>query len=225
MDLANLALTGQRFDPPLYFLEPLGLDLKLPAHVAALRALVASEGFDFMTIDPLVNYHTADENSSNEMAQVMVGLHSIVKAGCTLVVVHHTSKQPQGPSMGSRSTVERLRGSSVIGGALSMQLNVTRVGDSQRHHIERVGKSVKDSETIKDVVLDTETWLWSAGQPLDREKVLKMVEQKPGSTGPEVAKGLGYRKGAVEEILKQFVEEGILKIVTGSHNRKEYHVI
>jgi hypothetical protein len=65
-----------------------------------------------IVFDPFLHFHSADENSARQMADVMKKLLRIVKAGATVLVIHH----------GPKSEVFKYRGSSEILAAVDVAL-------------------------------------------------------------------------------------------------------
>ena len=111
--LRRVAVRGQR--PPLTRSDG-SVD-----HGVAAQYIQEWVGFDLVVMDPLVAFHTADENNNQQMAAIMLTLQTIVhQARTSLIVVHHSAKPPQDDTMLGREEDGgmRLRGASAIfGGA------------------------------------------------------------------------------------------------------------
>lgn len=90
--------------------------LRLPEHSAKLISLVSRIRPRMVLIDSLRQCHTADENSSKEMADVMSTLKALTADGCAVVVIHHT-KKPSARDDGM-SALLSMRGSGEIAGSI-----------------------------------------------------------------------------------------------------------
>lgn len=79
--------------------------------IAGVRAL--ERKVKIVCLDPLRDVHTAEENSSSEMAPVMANLRALRSIlGCSIVFVHHAAKS--GGDKSGRRPGQMARGSSVI---------------------------------------------------------------------------------------------------------------
>lgn len=95
------------------------LDVRNLEHLARLVASVRSipEPVGAVVLDPLRDVHTAEENSSTEMAEVMRALRALrTVLGCAVVFIHHSHKS--GAEGKGRRPGQRMRGSSAIHGAV-----------------------------------------------------------------------------------------------------------
>lgn len=95
------------------------LDVRNPEHLARLVASVRAipEPVAAVVLDPLRDVHTAEENSSTEMAEVMRALRALrTVLGCAVVFIHHSHKS--GAEGKGRRPGQRMRGSSAIHGAV-----------------------------------------------------------------------------------------------------------
>ena len=91
--------------------------LSLPSQRARFIASLPEGDVGFIGIDPLRDVHSAEENDSGPMAEVMGALRDIRDvSGASVVFTHHTAKQ-NGDS-GERRPGQRMRGSSAIHGAI-----------------------------------------------------------------------------------------------------------
>ncbi len=79
-------------------------------------------------IDPLVNFHTAEENSNSDMAQVMGKLHELKDLhDISIILIHHIRK----PSQNQDSAGTSIRGASSIRGAYDTGISLTKQYNSQ----------------------------------------------------------------------------------------------
>lgn len=101
------------------------LELTLPTgHVATnIFTLLAElwKPYDVVVLDPLVSFHTADENNSQQMVALFDALRAAaVKADTSIIVVHHMRKLGQGETtaMAKERGGDMLRGAGGIFGAV-----------------------------------------------------------------------------------------------------------
>jgi hypothetical protein len=96
------------------------LDLSSLESTAALLAdiwLAAPGGISVLYLDPLRDVHSAEENDSGGMKEVMGRLRALRNVlGCAVVFAHHSHKASQGTS--GRRAGQGLRGSSAVHGAV-----------------------------------------------------------------------------------------------------------
>ena len=95
---------------------------------ALLDTLLAQYEPQVVIIDPFVNFHTAEENSNSEMAQVMDKLHKIKDDhDVSIILIHHIRK----PSNNKESAGTSIRGASSIRGSYDTGLSLTKQYNSQ----------------------------------------------------------------------------------------------
>jgi RecA-family ATPase len=81
-----------------------GVPWKLPEAAEKLAAVADFRRPSLIVIDTLRQAHTAEENSSKEMGQIMAQLKRLYACGAAVVVVHHSGKGPM--STGARGSQE-----------------------------------------------------------------------------------------------------------------------
>ena len=110
------------------FVRRNGRDCELvPDDVLFLRDLVADNGADVFTADPLVALHNADENDPSHMEYLSDTLNSLASsAGCANLVMHHTTK---GSANSAADDVSTIRGSGAI--TTGFRINLKLSGMSQ----------------------------------------------------------------------------------------------
>lgn len=104
--------------------QPRGRTFKLTndedmARLVASCRMIGDLGF--LVLDPLRNIHDAEENSSDEMADIFARLARIgTVLGCTILVVHHAKRSPKAKAheQDENRPGADARGSSAIEGAL-----------------------------------------------------------------------------------------------------------
>jgi hypothetical protein len=93
---------GMRPDDPIHFHSvDVGMRLLLPDAHDDLLAIVEKLMPRVILIDSMRQAHTAEENSSKEMGQVMAMCKSLYAYGAAVVVVHHSTKGSGSAARGS----------------------------------------------------------------------------------------------------------------------------
>ncbi|WP_368667784.1 AAA family ATPase, partial [Magnetospirillum sp. SS-4] len=70
-----------------------------------------------LVVDPFVETHAANENSNDQMKAVAAMFREIAQKGdCSVLLVHHTAKPPQGSSDGHAGNMNTARGASALPG-------------------------------------------------------------------------------------------------------------
>jgi hypothetical protein len=124
-------------DTPLYYTTLERLDLRNPADVAALRALIIETGARFIIIDAMADVMPgADENTVKDMQPVFLALRRIAEETQTaIVMIHHANKSGG------------YRGSTAIKGAVDLMLLVESRVDST--NIDFDLEKPRDTEPFK----------------------------------------------------------------------------
>ncbi|KKL72192.1 hypothetical protein LCGC14_2087380 [marine sediment metagenome] len=212
---------GYLLDPPIGVCKPFGFKLNNSTHIKQLIALVKREGYDFVTIDPLIEFHSADENNASEMSAVTVALHQLAQFA-TLLVVHHSAKSQNRPGMAQGSVERSLRGSGVISGASSLTMELTRIGLSAAHKLRKSGKETESLDDIKLLLDINDTWCWELEGALTPERVRSYILGHPGLTTGDLARRLGKRKELVVEIVEELLDCDEIAKAEGPRQRQEY---
>jgi hypothetical protein len=94
-------------------------------HVAALIAAASDPDVVLISVDPLVDVHTASENLADEMAYVMSIFRMIARrTECALLVIHHTAKPPAANSSAWVGDANAGRGSTSLPNATRTTLTL-----------------------------------------------------------------------------------------------------
>jgi hypothetical protein len=84
---------------------------KIPQDSMKIVEIIKENGIKFVVFDSLRRFHSANENSSNEMQAVLDSFAMIgVMGECSVLLIHHLSKG--GKDNADKSIFERMRGSS-----------------------------------------------------------------------------------------------------------------
>ena len=200
---------------PIDFAEPYTFDLKQAVHIKKLIHLVKERDYNLVTVDPLVNFSTAVENSNEEMGLIGKHLHWMAReTGAAALLVHHSPKVP------GLSVLEAIRGGSALAGAANVAMVVDKLETSNRHKVRRIAKSAPDDEILALWLDVAGTWLWSEDGPLTLARIQAVVRKHPGVTTTEFAKLLGRRRSEVEKKLKEVESRAIRFEMKGQ--RKEW---
>lgn len=117
-DTAGNLRVDSGVDRPLY-LARRGRDGRLHAFqdVEAVIADIRKNSIDVLLVDPLVEFHEADENNNVEMRQVAALLRRIaVEGNCAVIIGHHTRKPDSASSQGFAGNADSGRGASALQG-------------------------------------------------------------------------------------------------------------
>jgi len=210
--------------PPIGICKPFGFHLNNPAHMKQLIALVKRENYDLVTLDPLIEFHSANENESSEMNAVTGKLHELAQY-TTVLVVHHSGKNLSKPGEQQKSVEDSLRGSSALGGAASVTVELQRIGLSASHKLRVSAKEAESLDDIKLVLDIGDTWTWALDGPLVPGRLRSYILGHPGLTTNDLARRLGKRKDSIVAMLKELETAGTVKKVDGSRQRREYFAI
>lgn len=189
-----------------------GFRLDLAAPVEPTVSYLKREKFDLVLLDPLINFHNANENEAGAMAAVMAKLQRLTEAA-TVVVVHHISKPVADAP--ERTLSHQARGSSAIAGYTSSNMLLSRKGQSNIHFLATEAKYSPDYSSLK-LTFDPTTQLWSAAEAEDLKKE-ELVERSilgfcSASTTPSsantIAKHVGGRRAITLALVKKLASEG-----------------
>lgn len=99
-----------------------------------------------LILDPLKNLHSRDENSAQEMSEILRAFDSLLQAlpSMTIVIIHHSPKHGEGA-----------RGSGVIWASVDTQIFVSKVQGTVSLKIE--GRSLSDETGLLDFLFDEGT--------------------------------------------------------------------
>lgn len=86
--------------------------LKIPKHEKEIMAFIKSNNIKFVVFDSLRRFHTAKENSSDEMQPVLESFARInIETSASVLLIHHLAKG--GQEFGAKKSIfERMRGTS-----------------------------------------------------------------------------------------------------------------
>ncbi len=177
------------------------------SHLTNLGRAIRKNDIDLLILDPLCNFHHAQENDSTEMARVNGTFHHLIKQyGTTIIVVHHNNKGAvRMDSRGKRikqSVVNRGRGSSAIPAGANVIMDLENLNQSfgawQLHQLETKAKGARDTDLailIECLERGEETWLWRVAE--DGE--LKKKKEASDVTVEDLEVSIGENHGLSRE--------------------------
>lgn len=114
-------------------------DIAKPEWAEYIRLM--ADGRRLLFLDTLRRFHTADENSSGEMSQVLGHMEAITACtGCAIVFLHHSSKSAAMNGQGDQQQASR--GSSVLVDNVRWQMYLAgmNAADAKKHGIQEAMK-------------------------------------------------------------------------------------
>lgn len=197
----SFGLRQHEYGKRLWLERPLGLSLSSPAGLSDLLSLVRREKFDFVTLDPLITFHRAEENDNTAMARLCAGLLE-VSSLATLLVVHHTAKPSEADQL--KTVGQKARGAGALAGFVDTSLALFKRGSSNANHLEIEARYSGLTEGL-ELTFDHDSGLWSKRAPDDTQRrVLDLLRAEPSLTANEVATRLQRRRSDVLGTVKWF---------------------
>ncbi len=162
------------------------IKLNRPEDEGVVRSLMADYKPDLAVVDPLVNFHTGDENEASDMSRVTTVLDGLRDLGAAVAVLHHHSK-------GSTSRVNvghMARGSSVLAGWYDSHLSLEWADYAGK--MVRLRFELRNGETPGDKVLklNSETLLFEERE--DEAARIAEVVSVVREIGPAHAETVGH---------------------------------
>jgi hypothetical protein len=179
---------------------------------------LARERRPLLLFDSLIRFHSADENSATEMAEVMQNLRALANVGATVVALHHKPK----------AEGAHYRGSSDIAGGVDTAFSVSRDRQAGILKLECF-----KSRFVEEFSITLRPDLGGAGDFVvteapeatavrnDTEKVAQAIRAKPGLTQGDVLAASSVPKGRARAILAQFDGQH-WRSEKGAHNAKRF---
>jgi hypothetical protein len=206
---------------PIYFVTNEHVRFDRPDDVRRVVGAAAERGLRALGLDPMRSLHWLDENSADEMAQLMDLLLRIRdEFRIALLLNHHINK-----NILARDDGEAMRGSSVIWSSVDAGLFISRANDE---HVVRVKAILKEGgqpepflvrlafegeAKVAFTVLDT-----SAGPTVDDAAIIAWLAASRWATIEAIAAGLGLSVRQMRNRLKSLIAAGKVMhtLVTGS---------
>lgn len=234
--LANgLNMVGTEEFHLLSFPQP-SLDLSSKSHVQSAIRFILKRGIRLFFIDALQRVKGgANENDATEMAKVMDGAREIVeKTGCTLLFIHHLTKEQNGKA-------GQYRGSSAILDAIDFALTVEREGDTVNlkatkerespiasttfkfsfEHFPNTKKLMKASFDNGDPAVGIKTAYESL-----KDRVLDFIRSKPepGPTLIQIRDEVRGKASSITTAIEELLKGGQIRKIKGEKTKVTYAV-
>jgi hypothetical protein len=179
---------------------------------------MARERRPLIIFDSLIRFHSADENSATEMAEVMQNLRALANAGATVVAQHHKPK-----AEGSH-----YRGSSDIAGGVDTAFSVSRDRQAgilkfecfKSRFVEEFSMTLRPDLTGAGDFVVSEAPEATAERD-DAEKLAQAIRAKPGRAQGDVIDESGVPRGRARAILDKF-DGKLWRSERGAHNAKRF---
>jgi len=171
---------------------------------------------DLVVIDPLVRFHTLDENSASEMSPWLQAIRSLTSPRTAVLLVHHMNK---GSADNGRRDGQNLRGTSDLHGWYDAGLFFTRKGSEITVGFESRYCADQPKLNVQLDLNDGAARFLVDGQPTfarpKTEEALAVLRQHPGGMVPnDLRKHLRCSGATVNSILDELEEMGL----AGSRN-------
>ena len=194
--IQNASILGQNFDFNTYS----NYDLSDDKSIKEIISIIKKHEVEVLIIDPLVRFHSGDENSAKDISVVMKNIRSLIEDyNLSIIIVHHSGKQ----------VGRGARGSSVITSEYDSRITITK---QQNYSILSFDmRHVETPEKMK-VKLNTDS-LWFEmpnslipqelipGAELEKSNILKHIQGLGFSQSNAYTKFDGLKNsGIIEEI-------------------------
>jgi hypothetical protein len=143
-----------------------------------LKSMIKKCPAEVVIIDPLVYFHRKNENSNDEMGQVMARLRDLSREmNIGIILVHHDNKSPD--SRGGDSS----RGASAIFGAIDTDIQLSRgkrnKGDQHYQTLEFAMRHAKEPNPLKIYFQDRTLMFSDSHVSEETSKVMDILVTNP----------------------------------------------
>jgi hypothetical protein len=190
-----------------------------PPAIGDVRLIeMARERRPLIIFDSLIRFHSAEENSATEMAEVMQNLRALANLGATVLVLHHKPK----------AEGAHYRGSSDIAGGVDTAFSISRDRQAgilklecfKSRYIEEFSITMRpDLGGAGDFVVTEAPEATTARD--DVEKLAQTIQAKPGLTQSDVLTASTVPKGRALAMLERFDGQR-WRSEKGAHNAKRF---
>lgn len=167
------------------------LDVSNEGDLQHLKSQIEYIGAEVLILDPLIRFHTLDENVAQEMNRVIGNLRRLIEeCNISIILVHHSGKDvSQGP-----------RGSSTLVGEYDSSIAVRKRGNLRELHFD-----MRSVETPASIVMrfNPKTYLLEMA---DLDPLVAILEK----AGKPLSKS---------EFVKEILARGIVKAESGAYKR------
>lgn len=204
------ALTGLGLDPTVWSdrLTIFGPDALLrfdpDANADVVRRTLQAEAYDFVSFDPLVNFHGQEENKSS-MAPVMAQITSFTEFA-TVSLCHHVTKPMNDAPI--RSLSHQARGHSSIAGYTAVNMVLERSGSSNEHTLRT---DAKYTEKHGSMELRFKSGVWIINEDSPEARVLEALQVAPCSR-TELVDGLHMNRNRAFGVIDKLISRGQIQV-------------
>jgi len=208
--------------------DPFSVHINDSKDFLQLRNIVIKETPRILILDPLVNFHSVDENDNAAMGQVMKRLRSLINEfDISVILVHHTRK----PGQKESETGISLRGASSIFGAADTVLLLsmsTEIGKTLRI----LSFNIRNGEPVDPLYLDLDPeilWFMKSGYKMRLAEWLIDTLIKAREDGikqadlVKIAADEGYGSTRTKEKIRIMIEQGTFKTDKEKRRSSWYH--
>jgi hypothetical protein len=223
---------GREDSPWFRYTNKAGLRIDSPADLEKTRALIEAEGIGMVFVDTLTRVHGFDENDNSQMRKVFEKFQILIKAGATIIVLHHDRKGGQGMSSVGH---DRSRGAGEIVAAADMVFGIEKHSGYYRM-VPTKARLLSDDQAIACdfEIADLDDHTRVELRPVDSEQ---KSERKLDAISAEILTALRDAgemntraicdavEGSTEAIvaaLKRMVDQGLVNVETGANRAKLY---
>jgi RecA-family ATPase len=199
------------------FKEP--IRLHEDAWVSKIKRLIDHLGVRLLVIDPIVMFMAGkDENSVKEVSVIMQALNELGKNGCSVLFVHHISKETAGVS---KDIDQEIRGTSAFGGFYDQHWAFRRKHKSQEHNDLTI-RSKDDEEKFFEIRWDIDQKAGSAAFRMDPVSEEHSKEESKAKVIAELLDGFEYTEKRLAQmselpndeatdLIEELVSDGVLE--------------
>jgi len=211
--------------------DPISLKINNLKDYLKLEALVKRHSPDVLIIDPLVHFHSADENSNAEMGLVMEYFRTLANNhNLAVIIVHHSKKPGLHQSQGGMT----LRGASAVFGAVDTAVVLARHTDPQTGETDyTLDFDIRNGENPERFYLDFDQetlWLLKTDSPLpDLKEWLVAALVQVAEDGIEqtllvqAAKDESFPESSIKKKITALVAKDIIRTDGRKRSRTLYY--
>jgi len=176
------------------------LSLDIPGELKNLKKSIEEHKPNILIFDPLIRFHSSDENSSRYMSNVFAILRDLIENySLSIIVVHHTGKDW---SKGAR-------GSSVIMAECDSSIEIRK--GKKNHTFYFMSRHVETPEPLKLYFNPDSYWFESKGQ----NPIILYLHNNGSTTKTELVKHLSsqhsYSESYAYKLIKKCIDKGEIK--------------
>jgi|TARA_Y100000310_G_scaffold318959_1_gene373643 archaellum biogenesis ATPase FlaH len=212
--------------------DPIALKINSLKDYLKMETIITRHSPDVLIIDPLVHFHSADENSNAEMGLVMEHFRTLANNhNLAVIIIHHSKKPGLNQSQGGMT----LRGASAVFGAVDTAVVLARHTDPQTGETDyTLDFDIRNGENPERFYLDfdqTTLWLLKTDSPLPDMKewiVAALVQVAEDGISQtllvQAAKDEGFKESSVKKKISALIAKDVIRTDGKKRSRKlHYH--